>query len=146
MKHMSALIAVCLLLPSGSSRASAQTITVTGNPAPFVVTTAVAGAQPAVLTSNPTTYTVAGVQNSLKISAGLNAPMPPGTTLTVLLSPLLGSTSVGRVTLSTTVTLLEYDIQDVGTGQITYTFTATAAAGVIPSQSRIVTFTLAAYP
>ena len=146
MKHTSALFALCLLLPTGSSRVSAQTVTVTGTPAPFIVTTAVAGVQPAVITNAATTITVNGIQSAMKISAGLNAPMPAGTTLAIQLAALPGATSVGKVSLSTTVVMLEYDIQNDGTAGITYTFTATAAAGVIPSQSRLVTFTLANYP
>lgn len=146
MKLPTVLFALCVLLPTGSSRGGAQTITITGTPAPFIVTTAVAGAQPAVLSNSLTSFKVSNLQNSFKISAGLNAPMPAGTTLTIRLAALPGATTVGTVTLSTTVVLLEYDIQNAGTAQITYTFSATAAAGVIPSQSRIVTFTLAAYP
>ena len=146
MKLLTAVFALCLLLPIGSSRVGAQKITTTGSPAPFNVTTAVAGAQPAIITNAVTKFTVSNLQNSAKISAGLNAAMPAGTTLTIRLAALPQATSVGTVTLSTTVVLLEYDIQNGGTGTITYTFAATAAAGVIPSQSRIVTFTLAAYP
>ena len=146
MNQTSVLLALCLLLPAGSSRVSAQTVTVLGTPAPFNVTTAVAGLQPAVITNAVTSIRVVGIQGAEKISAGLNAPMPAGTTLTILLAVLPGATTVGTVTLTTTVVMLEYDIQNDGTARITYTFSATAAAGVIPSQSRIVTFTLAAYP
>ena len=146
MNQTSVLLALCLVLPAGSSRVSAQTVTVLGTPAPFNVTTAVAGLQPAVITNAVTSIRIVGIQGAEKISAGLNAPMPAGTTLTILLAVLPGATTVGTVTLTTTVVMLEYDIQNDGTARITYTFSATAAAGVIPSQSRIVTFTLAAYP
>jgi hypothetical protein len=70
-------------------------------------------------------------------------------TLTVnFVAPTAPATSNGTVTLGTAPLQLVGDITN-GTPQtntITYTLSATTAAGVVTSQSRIVTFTLAAWP
>lgn len=140
-----------LLLSGWAKAAHAQTaLGVSGSPAPFTITTAVAGTEPAALTNGVTTYFVkaknaAGPQ---KITAQLDAPMPPGTTLTVQMVAPAGATSLGAVSLDATVRNIVINIAGVNgsTQGITYVFSATVAAGVVPTQTRTVTFTESAYP
>ena len=130
--------------------AQATALTVSGSPAPFVLSTAVAGSQPTALANNSTTYFVkaknsAGAQ---KITAQLDAPMPPGTTLTIQLGTPAGATNLGAVPLDAIPRDVVVNIakENGVTLGVTYGFTATVAAGVLSTQTRTVTLTLSSYP
>jgi hypothetical protein len=142
------------LLPLGSRTAASQStaFTVLGNPSgPLTVTPPSDGTAGSV-TSTRTTYTISVTAASAKkITGSLSAAMPANTTLSVLLEvppSTAGVTSAGSVILGTTPITLVAGFAQVGarTGGIIYTFTAKAAAGVIPASSRIVTFTVANAP
>ena len=149
------LVTLCTfaLLLSGwakAAQAQATALSVSGSPAPFTITTAVAGSEPAALTNSVTTYFVKAknIGGPQKISARLDAPMPLGTTLTVQMVASPGATSLGAVSLDATVRDIVINIdKENGTSYgITYVFSATVAAGVVPMQTRTVTFTESAYP
>lgn len=128
----------------------AQSLSVSSDPGKLRITTATAGSPPDDAVNTATTYTVR-VRNKnqpQKIVAELNATMPVGTTLTIDLSPVNKATGVGPVSLTTTPQDLVVDISNTlnRTAAIAYTFSASSAAGVIPSSIRTVTFTLLAYP
>ena len=116
----------------------------------MMISTAVAGSQPTAV-SVASTYqvqvkNVAGVK---KITASLDASMPTNTTLTMTMAAPSGATSAGPVVMSTTTTDMVVNIAGINpasTQAITYAFSATVAAGVLTSQSRTITFTLANYP
>lgn len=147
-----------LSLVSSVSAATTATQTVTyqvqainqlsasGNPAPLIITTATAGSAPTPVSDSSTTYAYTTNQTPQRITAALATAMPAGTTLQVLFAAPSGGSSAGTVTLSTTAT-------DVVTGlangrdsakAITYTFSATEAAGVVSSSTKTVTITLTA--
>lgn len=141
------------LLLSGWAKAAQGQVTllsVSGSPAPFTITTAVAGTEPTPITNSVTTYYVRARHpaGARKITGQLDAPMPLGTTLTVQMVASPGATSLGAVSLDATVRDLVINIdREPGTSYgITYVFTATVAAGVVPTQIRTVTFTELAYP
>ncbi|MEP6989911.1 MAG: hypothetical protein ABJA80_03200 [bacterium] len=149
-----ALVLCTFVLPmfgwAKDAGAQSTALTVSGSPAPFTVTTAVAGSQPIPLTDAITTYFVkaknaAGPQ---KITAHLDSPMPAGTTLTITMSAPSGATSLGPVTLDMTDRDIVINIaRDNGsTNGITYVFTATVSAGVLAPQTRTVTLTESSYP
>ena len=149
------IVTLCtfVLLLSGWAKAAQAQVTalsVSGSPAPFTITTAVAGAEPTPITNSVTTYYVKARHpgGAQRIAARLDAPMPPGTTLTIQMVASPGATSLGAVSLDATVRDLVINIdREPGTSYgITYVFTATVAAGVIPTQMRTVTFTESAYP
>lgn len=126
-------------------------LTVSGSPAAMKITTATAGFPPNSAIDATTTYSVHAKNGAtpIKIMASLSSIMPPGMTLTInLVAPSLPATSNGTVTLSTTPLQLVGDITNttLETNAITYTLSATVAAGVVTSQSRIVTLTLASWP
>ncbi len=125
-------------------------LTVSGSPAAFNVTTAVAGSQPVVLTNAITTYFVKAknVAGPQKITAHLDMPMPAGTTLTLTMAAPAGATSLGPVTLDATDRDIVINIakENGSTYGITYVFTATVSAGVLASQTRTVTLTESTYP
>lgn len=148
-----AVLTIALILLGGSSRdAQAQftALTVSGPAGPMTVNTAVGGAAPTPAVNSVTTYFVkaknpAGAQ---KIIAQINAPMPAGTTLSIAMLPPAGATSLGSVILDVTPKDIVINVDHVNgeTQGITYTFTATIAAGVVPAQSRIVTLSIVPYP
>jgi hypothetical protein len=150
-KIMRALPIVLGLLLISSRPATAQTFTVSGSPAKMTINTAVAGSQPTSVTDAATTYKVQvrSWQGIKKITAQINAAMPAGTTLQLSMVPPVGATSPGPVTLTTVAQSIVNNIANVGTTVtlgITYKFSATAAAGVVSSQSRTVTLTMVVGP
>ena len=127
-------------------------LSVSGSPVSAMkITTATPGFPPNSATDATTTYSV-NAKNGvtpLKIVASLSSVMPPGMTLTVaLVAPSLPATSNGAVALDATQRQVVGDITNSisQTNTITYTLSATVAAGVVTSQSRIVTFTLLSWP
>jgi hypothetical protein len=148
---LTALVTLLLLLGSRSAQAQPATqLTVSGSPAAMNVTVTVAGSQPAAVVNSATTYFVRAKNSSgpQKITAQLNLPMPANTTLSIQLAPTAGATSRGAVALDMTNrdVVVNIDKENGATAGITYTFSATVAAGVVPSQSRTVTLTLVNYP
>jgi hypothetical protein len=121
-------------------------LNVSGTPSALVVNTATAGSAPTSVTSSTTTWAVTTNEAGRKVTASLNSALPSGVTLAVTLSAPGGAASVGAVPLGTTaadvVTGLS-TLNATGLG-ITYTLSATAAAGVVASTTRTVTFTLVA--
>ncbi len=153
MRIKTVLLLVASLMPSSVRLAAAQPptiLTVSGSPAPMTISAVLAGNQPTSVTDATTTYFVR-VKNSAgtgTISAQLNTPMPTGTTLALTLTPSSGATSLGPVILGTIAQSAVTNIlkENGTTLGVTYVFSATAAAGVVPSQSRTVTLTLVAIP
>ncbi len=116
----------------------------------MTISAVVAGNQPTAVTDATTTYfvRVKKASGTGSISARLNANMPVGTSLSLTLTPSAGATSLGPVSLSTVGQAVVTGIQkeNGSTLGITYVFSATPAAGVVPIQSRTVTLTLVAVP
>ncbi len=144
-----ACVAVLLLFATKSS--AAQTLTVSGNPSQALQVNSVvsAGIAPKPDSDATTTYTVRTTSGSpKKITARITSAMPAGTTLTIRLAAVTGSVGVGTVTLGTTAQTVLNNITTTfsRTGAITYSLTATTAAGVVSSRSRFVVFTLLDYP
>ncbi|HEU4628107.1 MAG TPA: hypothetical protein VFS08_00070 [Gemmatimonadaceae bacterium] len=119
-------------------------IALTGSPS-LAITAATAGSAPTTVTANAT-YAITTNETSRKITAQIESDMPSGVTLSVTLAAPTGATSAGAVTLGSTA-------QDVVTGistlnesglSVTYTLSATAAAGVVPAGTRTVTYTITA--
>lgn len=123
-------------------------LSVSGSPAQMKVSTAIAGSAPTAVTNSSTTYSVSSNPSSghFAITASLNTAMPAGVTLKATLAASRG-TSLGAVTLSTVAQNVVSGITARMFGQpITYTLAATAAAGVVPLQTRRVTLTLISTP
>jgi hypothetical protein len=139
--------AVLLVLAIWSREARAQ-LSVSGSPAQLTVATATAGFPLDAVTGSSTNYTVnpPGPGNHA-ITAHLDADMPAGVTLTVTLTAAGGASSDGAITLSTTPQNVVTGItKKINNGSITYQLSATTAAGVVPLQTRQVTFTYISIP
>lgn len=139
-----------LLLILGGRAVVAQTIGVSGNPGALVVNSAIAGSEPLSVTNGSTTYTVVtpNPNRTYAVTARLDAAMPFGTVLTATFAAPPQATSVGPVALDMTPRNVVTGIgrRITATLNITYQFTATVAAGVIPSTTRTVTLTIVQFP
>jgi hypothetical protein len=148
--------AVLSLMAGMATAAGAQTQTVnfevkainqfsiTSTPVTLTITSATAGSDPTPVTDNSSVWAVTTNQTNAKISASIPTDMPTGVTLGVQLAAPAGATSTAK-------DLASGAAQDLVTGltkvkgnalTVTYTLSATAAAGVITADSRVVTYTM----
>jgi hypothetical protein len=150
------ILATIILMAGAVSAASAQTATqtvtfqvdainqiaFTGSPS-LVINTATAGSGPTAATAGAT-WAVTTNQTGSKITASIGSAMPAGVTLSVNLAAPSGASSAGAQALSTTAVDLVTGLTKVAQGAlgVTYSLDATAAAGVVASTSRTVTFTI----
>ena len=148
-----AALILMTLAVAGTASAQTQTVTfavnainqiaLTGSPS-LTISTAVAGNNPSSATDASATWAVTTNQSGAKVTASLDSDMPSGLTLSVDLAAPAGGTSAGSTALSSSAVDLVTGITKVaatGLG-VTYTLDATAAAGVIASSSRVVTYTV----
>jgi hypothetical protein len=146
------LAMLCAIGGTAAAQTATQTLTFqvdainqigfTGNPS-LVINTAAAGADPSSVTT-AVTWAVTTNQSNAKITASLNAALPANVTLTVDLAAPSGATSAGAQSLGTTSVDLVTAITRVAESAlgVTYTLSATAAAGVVASTTRTVTYTI----
>jgi hypothetical protein len=146
-----------LLLANGglaASNVATQTITFSiepiseigfsGDPQPLVASQASPGEDPSDVVDNSTFYSVTTNGSSEKVVACLNATMPTGTVLCIMVGAPVGATSAGNVDLDTSNQNVVTGITQVAQSNLSigYIFESSAAAGILPVTSRIVTFTL----
>lgn len=136
------LTAVLPVVLGRTAAAQGVSITDSGDPAAMTIKTAVAGSQPTSVSNNATTYSTTQFAGTRRVTAQLGANMPAGVTLTVSLAVGAGATSVGAVALDVTARNVVTNMTQNQTSRtITYQLSALASAGVVTSQTRIVTFT-----
>jgi len=116
------------------------------NPAALVINSATAGSQPDTR-EQATSYDITTncAANGKKLTAILNSAMPVGTTLAINPSAPTGGTANSYVTLSAAAADIVTGIDAVAEANIalSYRLTATVAAGVLASDTRTVTVTIA---
>jgi hypothetical protein len=117
-------------------------IAFSGSPS-LVVNTATAGSAPTAATA-AATWSVTTNQTGAKITASIGSAMPAGLTLQVNMSAPAGASSAGAQTLSTTAIDVVTSITKLAQSalSVNYSLAATAAAGVVSSTSRTVTYTI----
>jgi hypothetical protein len=146
-----------LLVIAAAASASAQTATqtvtfqvdainlvgVTGTPS-LDINTATAGSAPTSATSSGNTWAVTTNQTGAKITASIASNMPVGLTLSATMGAPAGATSAGAKTLSTVAQDMVTTITKLAQSgmALSYQLDATAAAGVVTSTTRVVTFTI----
>ena len=126
---------------------SVQKLSVSGNPAPLIIATGVAGTEGLTSVTDATT-TYSETHNNtapLKITAGIDVALAAGYTLQITLASTKG-TSSGVVDISNATTAVSV-VTAIAKGSdnakvITYTFSATATAGVLTSGTKTVTLTI----
>ena len=141
---------VCLLPAAARAQnPNIGTIIVGTAPALLRVSLAVAGFEPNPVSGTSTMSVRAGKANRpQKVMAQLSAAMPAGMTLQLAMTAPTGATSNGAVALDATARELVGNITNLTAeiATLTYTLTATTAAGVVAAQSRTVTFTITNWP
>lgn len=123
---------------------AANSLTLSGNPSSFTISTATAGSNPPAVTNTSTTYSVSTV-GTLTISGAINANLPTGTSLQVSLAAPSGGTSQGLQTMSTTSQNLVTNVKAVSKVSglaITYQLTATADAAPVTNKTVTLTYTM----
>jgi hypothetical protein len=140
------LLASALLL-FGSRTAVAQTINFTnGSGGFFTIASAVAGQNPTSVSNGAGNFTTNTKKSDgvLRIRAQLDQPMPPHTTLTLTLTYPAGTSQGAQVLGITPVDMIVSipSASTLRTGTVTYSFAATASAGVLAPFQRIVTLTI----
>jgi hypothetical protein len=150
-----ALVAVSAAF-AGEASAQTQTVSfsvapinemsVSGNPAALNITAAVAGSGPTSVTDASTTWAITTNQTGTKVTAALDLAMPAGLTLGLTLGAPSGATPIADVALGTVAADVVTGITKLNESgkTITYTLSATAAAGVVASADRTVTYTVVA--
>jgi len=145
---LAALIGLGLHGRTAAAQVQFSVVRVSGSPAPMKVEGAVAGSVPAAAVDRSTSYTVATLTGHEKMTAQLSAPMPFGVTLAATFDVPSNWISIPNVALDATardvVTGIDFTLGTTKT--ITYTLSATPAAGVVPPQSRTVTLTIVSAP
>jgi hypothetical protein len=148
-----ALALVTLGAVSAQAQTANQTVTFqvnavnqiafTGSPS-LTITTAVAGSAPTSVTDASASWAVTTNQSTAKITASIPLNMVAGLTLSSNLTAPAGATSAGFTALSTVAADVVTGITKLAQGSlgVSYRLDATAAAGVIASGSRIVTYTI----
>lgn len=156
LQYAAPVIALAAVFSATEARAQTQTVTyevqainqmsVSGNPGALVISTAVAGAAPTAVTDASTTWAITTNQTGTKVTAALDMAMPAGVTLKVDLGAPTGATGAGAVALGTVAADLVTGITKLNESgkTVTYTLSATAAAGVVASADRTVTYTVVA--
>ena len=150
-----ALLAIALVASASTAQAQVtQTVTYavnainqiafTGAPS-LTITTAVAGSAPTSVTNSASTWAITTNQATVKISASIASAMPTGLTLNAsLAAPTLNGVSAGFLALGTTAVDLVTAIDKLAQSgmAVSYRLDATAAAGVVTSATKIVTYTI----
>src|SRR5512140_2788837 len=144
---------VAVAATSASAQTATQTVTfqvdainligVTGAPS-LVINTATAGSAPTSATSSGNTWAVTTNQSGAKITASIASNMPAGLTLSASMAAPAGATSAGLQALTTVAVDMVTAITKLAASSLSlsYQLDATAAAGVVTSSTRVVTFTI----
>lgn len=147
-----ALSIICLA-GSASAQTATQSVSIavnpinqiafTGSPS-LTITTAAAGSNPTSVSDASATWAVTTNQTGAKITASIASALPAGVTLSVALAAPAGGSSAGSQALGVTAVDVVTSITKLAQGGlgVTYTLGATAAAGVVASTSRVVTYTI----
>ena len=118
-------------------------IAVTGAPS-LVINAAAAGTAPTSATSSVGSWSVTTNQSGASITASIASAMPTGVTLSANLTAPAGATSTGLTALGTVAVNVVTGITKLNSAALglAYQLDATAAAGVVSSSTRVVTYTI----
>lgn len=148
-----AVAALALVASAAQAQTATQTVTfqvnainqlgVTGTPS-LTINTAVAGNAPTSATATGNTWAVTTNQTGAKITASIPAAMPAGLTLSAQMAAPAAATSAGLKALGVAAVDLVTGITKLNQSglALSYQLDATAAAGVVASGTRVVTFTI----
>jgi len=151
--RMFTVAALALVAGRAQAQTAAQTVTfqvsainqisVTGTPS-LLINAAVAGSAPTSVTSVGNSWAVTTNQSTAKITASIPTAMPAGLTLSANMGAPAGATSAGLTALGVTAVDMVTGITKLNAAalSLSYQLDATAAAGVVASTTRVVTYTI----
>lgn len=140
-------IMLLLICMTCSSFLVGDSISISGNPPTFAITSAIAaGSAPQPIGNSTTTYNVSTVSGSVKrVTGQLSANMPSGVTLQIELVAPSGGTSAGFVTMTSTaqnmVTAIPASTTATGL-TIAYVLSCTVAAAQVTNKTVTLTITV----
>jgi hypothetical protein len=115
-------------------------------PGLLVINSAIAGNAPTPQSTSTAQYRVKVANGTTKqIKASISSPLPAGVTLTMTVDAPSGATSTGPVTLTTTPQTVVTNLTGNGFSSnltVTYSLSATTAAGVVAASNTTVTLTM----
>lgn len=118
----------------------AALLTISGNPPPLLISKATAGEEPKSVLDMSTTYSIhVPAHTKLHITAGLDSPMPPYTTLKMQMTPLKPLIAL-QVSAQTVTNSFKEGLHE--NIRITYEYSGAAAAGTIPSSAKTIILTV----
>ena len=153
LKRLVALGIALLVAAEAQGQAATQTVAFqvnainvirfTGAPS-LTITTAVAGANPTTVTNSTARWHYTTNQTGAKITGSIATAMPAGLTLSVNLAAPTGGVSLGYRALGTVAVDLVTGVtkRNQINRVVNYRLAATAAAGVVASSTRVVTYTI----
>jgi hypothetical protein len=120
-------------------------MSLSGSPAALTISAATPGDPPTPAVDQSTTWAITTNEAGRKVTAAID-PLPEGVNLSVLLAAPPGATGLGAVQLEASARDVVIDIPAVQASglPITYSLSASAAAGVVPSATTVVTYTITA--
>lgn len=126
------------------SISAVNNIVVSGDPGAMNISKVSADGGNISIVDSSTTYSMVTNESNKKITAMINSSMPKGVSLKVKLDPPDGATSLGDVVLTSASSDVVTGITKVAANNktVTYILTADPSAGIVESDSRIVTLTL----
>jgi len=118
-------------------------ISVAGAPS-LIINAAAAGSAPTSVTSAVSSWSVTTNQSTAMITASIASAMPAGLTLSANLTAPAGATSAGLTALGTVAVNVVTGITKLNAAALglSYQLDATAAAGVVSSATKVVTYTI----
>ena len=118
-------------------------IAVAGTPS-LVINAAAAGSAPTSVTASGNTWSVTTNQSGASITASIPTAMPAGLTLSANLTAPAGATRTGLTALGTTAVNVVTGITKLNSAALglAYQLDATAAAGVVSTSTRVITYTI----
>lgn len=135
------LFCLCIMF---LSHLNGDTLTISGNPGPLVINTAIAGSAPGSVSDNSTSYRVS-TTSKRTLTGKINSAMPNGVTLQVSCAVPSGGTSSGLQTMGTTAKTLGTNINSLvplTNYTITYRLNANVRAAPVSNQTRTFTLTV----
>jgi hypothetical protein len=121
-------------------------LSVSGNPAAMIISSATAGLAPNPAFESSTTYAITTNETNRKITGAINSAMPSGLALAAIVVNPTGAFCTGYQFITTAPVDLVTGISTVNQSGIVigYIVGATSAAGVVPSSTRTFTLTITA--
>ena len=142
-RRAASLLTGILVVLAGRTASAQDQVQFTAATGSLIVNAALAGSAPTTVSTATAQYRVKVASGTTKkIQASINSAMPAGVTMKIALAAPPGASSAGTITLTTTPQTVVTNVTNTSFSSnlsITYTLSATTAAGVVASATKTVT-------